>query len=82
MFLFMVVKETFFNGDPEYFKSQMASWIDQFGIETEDVKNLTVSALLGKMIPQADGESRSKLIGLLGAAERFGLNSSPASKFL
>lgn len=76
------VKETFFNGDPEYFKSQMASWIDQFGIETEDVKNLTVSALLGKMIPQADGESRSKLIGLLGAAERFGLNNSPASKFL
>lgn len=76
------VKETFFNGDPEYFKSQIASWIDQFGIETEDVKNLTVSALLGKMIPQADGETRSKLTGLLGAAERFGLTNAPASKFL
>ena len=76
------VKETFFNGDPEYFKSQIASWIDQFGIETEDVKNLTVSALLGKMIPQADGETRGKLVGLLGAAERFGLSNSPASKFL
>ena len=76
------VKETFFNGDPEYFKSQITSWIDQFGIETEDVKNLTVSALLGKMIPQADGETRGKLVGLLGAAERFGLNNSPASKFL
>ena len=76
------VKETFFNGDPEYFKSQIASWIDQFGIETEDVKNLTVSALLGKMIPQADSETRGKLVGLLGAAERFGLTNSPASKFV
>ncbi|PQJ28608.1 flotillin [Rubritalea profundi] len=76
------VKETFFNGDPEYFKSQISSWIEQFGIETEDVKNLTVSALLGKMIPQADGETRGKLVGLLGAAERFGLTNSPASKFL
>lgn len=76
------VKETFFNGDPEYFKSQIASWIDQFGIQTEDVKNLTVSALLGKMIPQADGETRGKLVGLLGAAERFGLTNSPASNFL
>ncbi|MEO1856894.1 MAG: flotillin family protein [Rubritalea sp.] len=76
------VKDTFFNGDPEYFKSQIASWIDQFGIETEDIKNLTVSALLGKMIPQSDTETRGKLVGLLGAAERFGLTNSPASKFL
>ncbi|MGJ8672315.1 flotillin family protein [Rubritalea sp.] len=76
------VKETFFNGDPEYFKSQVASWIDQFGIATEDVKNLTVSALLGKMIPMAEGETRNKLVGLLGSAERFGLANTPASTFL
>ncbi|MFC4991526.1 flotillin family protein [Rubritalea tangerina] len=76
------VKETFFNGDPEYFKSQVAGWIDQFGISTEDIKNLSVSALLGKMIPMAEGETRDKLVGLLGSAERFGLANSPASKFL
>lgn len=76
------VKETFFNGDPEYFKSQVAGWIDQFGISTEDIKNLSVSALLGKMIPMAEGDTRDKLVGLLGSAERFGLANTPASKFL
>ena len=76
------VKETFFNGDPEYFKSQVKSWIDQFGIETEDLKNLSVAALLGKMIPQADGDVQQKLIGFLGAAERFGLSDAKASSLL
>ncbi|GAA5496748.1 hypothetical protein Rhal01_02933 [Rubritalea halochordaticola] len=76
------VKETFFNGDPEYFKSQVKSWIDQFGIETEDLKNLSVAGLLGKMIPQADGDVQQKLIGFLGAAERFGLSDAKASSLL
>lgn len=76
------VKETFFNGDPEYFKSQVKSWIDQFGIETEDIKNLSVAALLGKMIPLAEGDAQQKLIGFLGAAERFGLSDTKASSLL
>ena len=76
------VKETFFNGDPEYFKSQIASWIQDFGIPTEDVKNLTVAALLGQLVPTAQGETRSKIISLLGAAERFGLGDTKASNFL
>ncbi|MDB4567032.1 hypothetical protein N9Z78_03445, partial [Akkermansiaceae bacterium] len=44
------VKETFFNGDPDYFKSQLATWIDDFGIKTEDLKNLSISALLGNLV--------------------------------
>ena len=67
------MKDTFFNGDPEYFKAQVGYWIEDFGVETEDVKNLSVSALLGKLVGSADGEKRQRLIGLLGAAERFGL---------
>jgi flotillin len=67
------VKDTFFNGDPEYFKSQISAWIKDFGVSTEDVKNLSVSALLGKLVSQANGESRQRIIGLLGAADRFGL---------
>ena len=76
------VKETFFNGDPEYFKSQVAGWIDQFGIATEDIKNLSVSALIGKMVPMSEGKTRDALLGMLGSAERFGLANEPASKFL
>ena len=76
------VKETFFNGDPEYYKNQLASWIEQYGIETEDIKNLSVGALLGNLITKADGENREKLLGFLNAADRFNLNDQPAKGFL
>ena len=76
------VKETFFNGDPDYFKSQMATWIKDFGVETEDLKNLSVSALLGKLVGSTKGEQRQQLIGLLGAAERFGLADTKAASIL
>jgi flotillin len=76
------VKETFFNGDPEYFKSQLATWLKDFGVASEDLKNLSVSALLGKLIGDAKGETRSKLVGLLGAAERFGLCDAKAAEIL
>jgi flotillin len=76
------VKDTFFNGDPDYFKSQMKAWIDDFGVATEDVKNLSVSALLGKLVGTTTGEKRQRLIGMLGAADRFGLSDATAASFL
>jgi uncharacterized membrane protein YqiK len=76
------VKDTFFNGDPEYFKAQVGTWIQDFGIATEDLKNLSVSALLGKLVGAADGEKRQRLIGMLGAAERFGLADVKAASLL
>jgi hypothetical protein len=76
------VKDTFFNGDPEYFKSQISTWIKDFGVNTDDVKNLSISAMLGKLVGLADGEQRQRLIGLLGAAERFGLGDTKAASFL
>ncbi|MDA7865604.1 hypothetical protein N9C66_03950 [Akkermansiaceae bacterium] len=76
------VKETFFNGDPDYFKSQLATWIDDFGIKTEDLKNLSISALLGNLVGTAKVEERSKLVGMLGAAERFGVGEMKAADLL
>ncbi|QQL46053.1 flotillin family protein [Sulfuriroseicoccus oceanibius] len=76
------IKETFFNGDPDYFKSQLSQWIDDFGIESEDLKNLSIAGVLGKMIPQAEGETRDKIIGLLGSAKRFGLADQKVSSLM
>ncbi len=76
------VKETFFNGDPDYFKSQLSTWIDDFGIKTEDLKNLSISALLGNLVGTAKGSERSKLVGMLGAAERFGVSEMKAADLL
>jgi flotillin len=76
------VKETFFNGDPDYFKAQLREWAGQFGVSSEDVKNLTVGAALAQFLGSASGETRSKLISLLGAADRFGLADENAGKVL
>ncbi len=77
------VKETFFNGDPDYFKSQLNDWINDFGVSSEDLKNLSVSALLTRLAGEAsDSETREKISGLLGAAERFGLANEKAGKVL
>jgi uncharacterized membrane protein YqiK len=77
------VKETFFNGDPEYFKSQIAGWIDQFGVSSEDLKNLSISALLGRLVGEAkDEKTRTSMTGLLNAAERFGFAGENAGKAL
>ena len=76
------VKETFFNGDPEYYKEQIASWISEYGIETEDIKNLRVGALLGNLMTKADGANRDKLLSFLNAADRFNIKDQPAKNFL
>ncbi|MEM7385550.1 MAG: flotillin family protein, partial [Verrucomicrobiota bacterium] len=77
------VKETFFNGDPDYFKSQLGNWIDQFGVTSEDLKNLTVSALLTQLMASADNDTTvGKLRSLLNASERMGLADKPAGSVI
>ncbi|MCF7731824.1 MAG: hypothetical protein K9N23_09055 [Akkermansiaceae bacterium] len=76
------VKETFFNGDPEYFKAQLRDWAGQFGIKSEDVKNYTVSGILAKLLLDASGPTRQKIVTLLGAAERFGLADTKATRII
>lgn len=76
------VKETFFNGDPEFFKAQLREWAGQFGITSEDVKNYTVSGILGKLLLDASGDTRSKIISLLGMADRFKLADTKAETLL
>ena len=76
------VKDTFFNGDPDYFKAQLKEWAGQFGVTAEDVKNLTVSGVLGKLLVDATGDTRRKLLSFLGTADRFGLADEKASKVI
>ena len=70
------VKETFFNGDPDYFRTQLREWIDLFGVSSEDLKNLTVAALLTRFMGEADdGETKGKIGTMLNAAKRFGIDT-------
>ncbi|MEE4356998.1 MAG: hypothetical protein V2I97_11040 [Desulfococcaceae bacterium] len=68
------VKETFFNADPEFFKSQLRRFVNQFGLNTEDIRNLSVSALLSKMLGMAKNpEDKGMLYELLAIAEKTGM---------
>ena len=59
------IKNTFFNGNPEHFKTQLRQWIADFGIASEDVKNLTISALLARLMAST---SDSSVLSLMNAA--------------
>lgn len=68
------VKESFFNGDPEYFHTQLRGFIDRFGLTSEDLKNLSVAAALSKMADIADdGKTKGLLTMLLGQSHRLGV---------
>lgn len=74
------IKNTFFNGDPEHFKSQLRQWIQDFGIASEDVKNLTISALLARLMASTSDNSVLSLMNaaLLAAKDR-GLAEAPVA---
>jgi hypothetical protein len=63
------IKNTFFNGDPEHFKTQLRAWIDAFGLRTEDLKNLSIAALLGKLPPRARATKHSTIASALNLAK-------------
>ena len=76
------VKDTFFNGNPDYFKGKLKEWMTQFGASPEDLKNLSVTAALTQLLPMAQGDAKTQISNLLGAAERFGFGDKPAKDFL
>ncbi len=72
------VKNTFFNGDPEHFQSQLKTFISQFNLKSEDIKNLSIAALIGKMTGLTkDTGVRSSLESLLEMAKKAGLSDMP-----
>lgn len=75
------VKETFFDGDATNFKEKLQHYVDLFGVSSTDVKNLTISALLGQMIGRAEDNSiQGQLEGLLKMAQNLGIGTTKAGQ--
>lgn len=74
------IKEHFFDGkDGKSFKDQFASFIDQFGISSEDVRNLSISALIARMMNEnTDKKTGSMLNSLNEIAKSLGVSNSTA----
>lgn len=77
------IKETFFNGDPEHFKAQVRQWVADFGIKTEDLKNLTLSALLAKLVASTDDAGvKATIKSALALVKEKGLGEVAAKQAL
>jgi hypothetical protein len=77
------IKRTFFNGDPERFKVQLRQWVKDFGIPSEDLKNLTVAALLARLaVLSGDGRVKRLLDSAGVMARESGLADAMALSVL
>ncbi len=67
------VKNTFFNGNPDYFSQKLEALMGEFNLSTNDVKDLSIAALIGRMLSlTSSDETRNELQRLLGMAKDSG----------
>lgn len=77
------VANTLFTGDPEAFTNQLRTFTGRFGMSSEDLKNLTVSALLTRMTAQADDDDTLATLGRLSeASKQLGLGAKQVTDLL
>ena len=61
---------------------QIKKFVTQFGISSEDVKNLTISALVTRMMAKADGDSKGILSDILKTVKQMGIANKPARELI
>ena len=77
------IKSTFFNGNPDKFRDELQNYIEMFGISSEDVKNLSVAALIGRMMGlTGDTNVLSQLQNMIGMANKAGISNEKVSRLL
>lgn len=77
------IKNTFFNGNPDYFEDQLQTFISRFGMSFEDAKNLSIAALISQLLVQAESnEDRSTLNRLLATVKNLGISDQKVSSFM
>lgn len=68
------VKNTFFNGNPEYFRDKLQNLVQQFDLSTDDIKDLSIAALIAKLMGlTSSDETNSELQRLMNLARSAGL---------
>jgi uncharacterized membrane protein YqiK len=77
------IKQTFFSGDPDYFRNQLTEFAAQFNMSFEDVKDLSITALIGRMLTMAStDEARSELTRMLDKVTGTSLASRKVSSLV
>ena len=77
------IKNSLFNGDPDQFKNQLRQWVKDFGVSSEDLKNLSIAALLAKLIASTEDTSLQSLLkSAQNVAKESGLSDVAASTWI
>lgn len=78
------IKNTFFNGNPEHFKENLARMMDQFNLTSGELKDLSVAALIAQLLSTSGTSEalRNQLVSLLGAAGSLNMADQPIGKLL
>ncbi|MEO0600736.1 MAG: flotillin family protein [Myxococcota bacterium] len=69
-------------GDDGSVADRIRELLGQFGLSTEDVKNLTISAALAKLAGLAEGDLAEELTGLLDRAKSLGIGDATVGSVL
>jgi flotillin len=68
------VKNTFFNGNPDYFRDRVQQLVQQFDLSTDDIKDLSIAALIAKLMGLAStDETRTQLKWMREMAGNLGM---------
>ncbi len=76
------VKETFLTNDSEETVQKIRDFVGQFGIKSQDIANLSVSALMLKLIEKSDKGQKGTLQSLLDTVKSLGMADVPAKNFI
>jgi uncharacterized membrane protein YqiK len=77
------IKETFFSGDPNQFKEKLGALLDQFQVNASDLKDLSVAALIGRILASSNANSSiPQLVEMLGMANQLKLADTPIAQLL
>lgn len=75
------IKDSFLSGETGgNFKDKLRSFLDRFGLESEDVKNMSIAALMLKLTAEANDEGTRGIIHQLkSVADSLGISSNAVS---
>jgi len=76
------LKGTLLGDNPEDTKKNINKFVSQFGLGSDDIKNLSVSALIIKLMTDADDSQKGMLKGLLDTVKKSGIAFEPASDYV
>jgi uncharacterized protein YbbC (DUF1343 family) len=76
------VKNTFFNGDQEKFKKELKNFVDMFNIDTNDIKNLSISAALMSVMENSDSTKKPFILQAIDKVKKLGMESIPVHELL